>query len=295
MTIYLLDGSSFLYRSYYALPSLKTNDGLETGAFYGFLRAVFSILKAKKPKYFAVVFDLPAPTMRDKIYTEYKANRKETPKELVYQIPLIKKSLNILGIKTLEKEGLEADDIIAYISYKSKSWDEGTVIYTPDKDLMQLIEDDKVIVINPITNKVFNESAVIEKFGIPPKKLPDYLALIGDSVDNIKGIKGVGPKRALELLEKYGSYQGILEHWDEIKSIFKEASKEDFELAFKLIKLNPENMEDLNIALEDLKISYKVNLKQVEEFLLSFNMKSLVKDLNIIFESGEKKAQKALF
>ena len=177
-TIYVLDGSAFLYRSYYALPSLKTEDGVETGAFYGFVRAIFSILKAKKPEYFVIAFDLPAPTVRDKIYKEYKATRKETPNELVSQIPLIKQAINLLGIRLLEKEGLEADDIIAYIAHKSKEWNKNLTIYTPDKDLMQLVEDKKIIVINPITSKVFDEQAVIEKFGVPPSRLADYLALI---------------------------------------------------------------------------------------------------------------------
>ncbi|MGC8649941.1 MAG: 5'-3' exonuclease [Hydrogenobaculum sp.] len=297
-TIYVLDGSAFLYRSYYALPSLKTENGLETGAFYGFIRAVFSILKTKKPEYFAIAFDLPAPTVRDKIYKEYKATRKETPNELVSQIPLIKQAINLLGIRLLEKEGLEADDIIAYIAYKSKEWNKNLTIYTPDKDLMQLVEDKRIIVINPITNKVFDEEAVIEKFGVPPSKLADYLALIGDSVDNIKGIKGVGPKKAVELLEKYGSIENILNHWEEIQKTFKEASKEDLELAYKLIKLNTEEILNMiNIHLEDLKISYNIDLQKVEEFFMAFNMKSLIKDLNTIFKekSSGKRIQKTLF
>jgi len=297
-TIYVLDGSAFLYRSYYALPSLKTEDGVETGAFYGFVRAIFSILKAKKPEYFAIAFDLPAPTVRDKIYKEYKATRKETPNELVSQIPLIKQAINLLGIRLLEKEGLEADDIIAYIAYKSKEWNKNLTIYTPDKDLMQLVEDKKIIAINPITNKVFDEQAVIEKFGVPPSRLADYLALIGDSVDNIKGIKGVGPKKAVELLEKYGSIENILNNWDEIQKTFKEASKEDLELAYKLIKLNTEEILNMiDIHLEDLKISYNIDLKKVEEFFLAFNMKSLIKDLNTIFKekSSGKRTQKTLF
>lgn len=297
-TIYVLDGSAFLYRSYYALPSLKTEDGIETGAFYGFVRAIFAILKTKKPKYFAIAFDLPAPTVRDKIYKEYKATRKETPNELVSQIPFIKRAINLLGIRLLEKEGLEADDIIAYIAHKSKECNKNLTIYTPDKDLMQLVEDKKIIVINPITNKVFDEQAVIEKFGVPPSRLADYLALIGDSVDNIKGIKGVGPKKAVELLEKYGSIENILNNWDEIQKTFKEASKKDLELAYKLIKLNTkEILSMIDIHLEDLKISYNIDLKKVEEFFLAFNMKSLIKDLNTIFKekSSGKRTQKKLF
>lgn len=297
-TIYVLDGSAFLYRSYYALPSLKTENGVETGAFYGFIRAVFSILKTKKPEYFAIAFDLPAPTVRDKIYKEYKATRKETPNELVSQIPLIKQAINLLGIRLLEKEGLEADDIIAYIAYKSKEWNKNLTIYTPDKDLMQLVEDKRIIVINPITNKVFDEEAVIEKFGVTPPKLADYLALIGDSVDNIKGIKGVGPKKAVELLEKYGSIENILNNWGEIQKTFKEASKEDLELAYKLIKLNTkEILNMINIHLEDLKISYNIDIQKVEEFFMAFNMKSLIKDLNTIFKEKSlgKRIQKTLF
>jgi len=294
-TVYILDGSAFLYRSYYAIPSLKTQNGVETGAFYGFVRAVFSILKAKKPAYFAIAFDLPAPTLRDKLYKDYKATRKETPNELVSQIPLIKQAINLLGIRLLEKEGLEADDIIAYVAYKSKEYNKNLTIYTPDKDLMQLVEDEKIIVVNPITNKVFDEKAVLEKFGVEPSKLADYLALIGDSVDNIKGIKGVGPKKAIELLKKYGSVENILSHWDEIQKTFKEASKEDLELSYKLIKLNPLDFLDmLDIDIEDLRISYNIDLKKTEEFFIDFNMKSILKDLNAIFKS-KGSSQKTLF
>ena len=294
-TVYILDGSAFLYRSYYAIPSLKTQNGVETGAFYGFVRAVFSILKAKKPAYFAIAFDLPAPTLRDKLYKDYKATRKETPNELVSQIPLIKQAINLLGIRLLEKEGLEADDIIAYVAYKSKEYNKNLTIYTPDKDLMQLVEDEKIIVVNPITNKVFDEKAVLEKFGVEPSKLADYLALIGDSVDNIKGIKGVGPKKAIELLKKYGSVENILSHWDEIKKTFKEASKEDLELSYKLIKLNPLDFLDmLDIDIENLRISYNIDLKKTEEFFIDFNMKSILKDLNAIFKS-KGSSQKTLF
>jgi len=294
-TVYILDGSAFLYRSYYAIPSLKTQNGVETGAFYGFVRAVFSILKAKKPAYFAIAFDLPAPTLRDKLYKDYKATRKETPNELVSQIPLIKQAINLLGIRLLEKEGLEADDIIAYVAYKSKEYNKNLTIYTPDKDLMQLVEDEKIIVVNPITNKVFDEKAVLEKFGVEPSKLADYLALIGDSVDNIKGIKGVGPKKAIELLKKYGSVENILSHWDEIQKTFKEASKEDLELSYKLIKLNPLDFLDmLDIDIEDLRIFYNIDLKKTEEFFIDFNMKSILKDLNAIFKS-KGSSQKTLF
>ncbi|MFP3294456.1 MAG: 5'-3' exonuclease H3TH domain-containing protein, partial [Hydrogenobaculum sp.] len=131
-----------------------------------------------------------------------------------------------------------------------------------------------------------------------PSRLADYLALIGDSVDNIKGIKGVGPKKAVELLEKYGSIENILNNWDEIQKTFKEASKEDLELAYKLIKLNTEEILNMiDIHLEDLKISYNIDLKKVEEFFLAFNMKSLIKDLNTIFKekSSGKRTQKTLF
>ena len=297
-TIYVLDGSAFLYRSYYALPSLKTENGIETGAFYGFIRAVFSILKAKKPYYFAIAFDLPAPTIRDKIYKEYKATRKETPSELVSQISLVKNAIKLLGIGLLEKEGLEADDIIAYIVYKSKEWNKNVTIYTPDKDLMQLVEDKRVIVINPITNKVFDEEAVIEKFGVAPSKLADYLALIGDTVDNIKGIKGVGPKKAIELLNKYGSVENILNHWDEIQKTFKEASKEDLELSYKLIKLDPQEIASMiDIKLDDIRMSYQIDIDKAQEYFMAFNMKSLIKDLNAIFKGKkeEKKVQKTLF
>ena len=202
--LYLLDGSAFLYRSFFALPPLSTSKGFPTSAIYGFMRAIFALLKTEKPVYFAIAFDLPAPTKRESLYKEYKAKRPTMPDPLKVQIPVIKELVDLLGIKRYEVEGYEADDIIATLALRALEKGFFVKVYSPDKDIMQLVSD-RLVVVNPISGEVFDKKKVLEKFGVPPEKLKDYLALVGDKVDNIEGVKGVGPKTAIRLLQQYGS------------------------------------------------------------------------------------------
>jgi DNA polymerase-1 len=186
--------------AFFALPPLSTSSGFPTGAIYGFLRSILAILKTEKPNYMAIAFDLPAPTQRKLAYSEYKSKRPPTPDPLKVQIPVIKELINLLGIKLLEMPGYEADDLIAYLTQKAKKEGFKVKIYSPDKDVLQLVEGNQVVVINPISEEVFDENKVIEKFGVPPQKLADYLALVGDKTDNVEGVKGVGPKTAINLI-----------------------------------------------------------------------------------------------
>ncbi|MFN3598477.1 MAG: 5'-3' exonuclease H3TH domain-containing protein [Aquificaceae bacterium] len=286
--LYLLDGSAFLYRSFFALPPLSTSKGFPTGAIYGFMRAVFALLKTEKPLYFAIAFDHPAPTERKSLYREYKAKRPSMPDPLKVQIPVIKELTDFLGIKRYEIEGYEADDIIATLSKKALQKGFFVKIYSPDKDIMQLISE-KLLVINPITNEVFDRKKVIEKFGVPPELLRDYLALVGDKVDNIEGIKGVGPKTAIRILQEYGSAENILRNWEDFIRALPQAKKENLELALKLLELK--EVEDLDLKEEDLKVK-----EPKEEFLRrrleDLEMKSLIKELENLIKA---KAQKNLF
>jgi DNA polymerase-1 len=142
--LYLFDGSAFLYRSFFALPPLSTSSGFPTGAIYGFLRSILAILKTEKPNYIAIAFDLPAPTQRKLAYSEYKSKRPPTPDPLKVQIPVIKELINLLGIKLLEMPGYEADDLIAYLTQKAKKEGFKVKIYSPDKDVLQLVEGNQV-------------------------------------------------------------------------------------------------------------------------------------------------------
>ena len=284
--LYLFDGSAFLYRSFFALPSLSTSSGFPTGAIYGFLRSILAVLKTEKPNYMAIAFDLPAPTQRKLAYSEYKSKRPPTPDPLKVQIPVIKELINLLGVKLLEMPGYEADDLIAYLTQKAKKEGFKVKIYSPDKDVLQLVEGSQVVVINPISEEVFDENKVIEKFGVPPQKLADYLALVGDKTDNIEGVKGVGPKTAINLLNIFGSVEDILARWDEFKRLFPQAEKNSLELSYWLVKLRPP--EDLNIDIGELKRK-EPNLSLLRKKLEGLEMKSILKDLDKIF------AQKSLF
>ncbi len=284
--LYLFDGSAFLYRSFFALPLLTTSSGFPTGAIYGFLRSILAILKTEKPKYMAIAFDLPAPTQRKLAYSEYKSQRPPTPDPLKVQIPVIKELINLLGVKLLEMPGYEADDLIAYLTQKAKREGFRVKIYSPDKDVLQLVEGSQVVVINPISEEVFDENKVIEKFGVPPQKLADYLALVGDKTDNIEGVKGVGPKTAINLINTFGSVKNILARWDEFKKLFPQAEKNSLELSYWLVKLKPP--EELNIDIGELKRK-EPNLSLLRKKLEGLEIKSIIKDLDKIF------AQKSLF
>jgi DNA polymerase-1 len=284
--LYLFDGSAFLYRSFFALPPLTTSSGFPTGAIYGFLRSILAVLKTEKPNYMAIAFDLPAPTQRKLAYSEYKSQRPPTPDPLKVQIPVIKELINLLGIKLLEMPGYEADDLIAYLTQKAKKEGFKVKIYSPDKDVLQLVDGNQVVVINPISEEVFDENKVIERFGVPPQKLADYLALVGDKTDNIEGVKGVGPKTAINLINTFGSVENILARWDESKKLFPNADKNSLELSYWLVKLKPP--EDLNIDIGELKRK-EPNLSLLRKKLEGLEIRSIIKDLDKVF------AQKSLF
>ncbi|RMD46404.1 MAG: 5'-3' exonuclease [Aquificota bacterium] len=290
----LIDGSSYIYRAYYALPPLTSPKGKPTGAIYGFIRMVSKLLNELHPDYVAVIFDKAGKTFRHKEYKEYKATRKETPNELKQQIPEIKKILNLFGIKILEKEGFEADDIIATIAKKAKEEGLDVYIITPDKDMMQLV-DKNVYVLNPITEKIYNIEEVKEKYGIYPYQFIDYLAIVGDNVDNIIGIKGVGPKTAEKLLNQYENLENILRNIDKLspklQNAFNEA-KDRLEKNIFLVKLKDDIQ--LNIDIEELKKGKTDWEKLIEEFN-ELGFKSLIKEINKKEKKDEKEKQRTLF
>ncbi|RMH79956.1 MAG: 5'-3' exonuclease [Acidobacteria bacterium] len=278
-TLYLWDGSAFLYRSFFALPPLSTKEGFPTNAIYGFLRALLSMIKRERPLYFAVAFDLPKPTKRENLYLQYKAKRPQMPDPLKVQIPLIKELLKDLGISIYEVEGYEADDLIATLSWWALDRGFSVKVYSPDKDVLQLIND-RLLVVNPISGEVFNRGRVKEKFGVPPERLKDYLALVGDKVDNIEGVRGIGPKRAIGVLEKYGSVANILESWEEFSKEFPSANRESIELAYELLSLH--RVEELSIDEEGLKVK-EPDLERLKQKLEKLDMKSILKEIDSLY------------
>ncbi len=272
--IVLVDGSSYVYRAFYALPPLTSPKGEPTGAIYGFIRMIAKLMNELKPEYIAVAFDHPGKTFRHKEFKEYKATRKETPDELKSQIPKIKKILKLWGIKVLEIPGYEADDLIATLAKKAEEKGFEVIIVTPDKDMLQLVNQN-IKVLNPINEYLFDREKVKEKYGIYPEQFVDYLSLIGDTVDNIIGVHGVGPKTAQKLLEKFQNIEGIYENLDQLKEKLKNAfeeAKERVQLNKKLIKLKTDAPIDLDI--EDLKKG-KTDIVKLKQIFDELGFKSL--------------------
>jgi DNA polymerase-1 len=215
--IYLVDGHSYAYRAFHAIRQLTDSSGLALNAVYGFTRMLLKLIKDEQPAYIAVAFDTPGPTFRHRMYKEYKANRKAQPEEMRHQIPLIKEVVDAFNIPIFELDDYEADDVLATLATRAAAQGIQAIIVTSDKDMLQLISDD-IKVLNPHKeNVLLDAEAVKGRFGVGPEQIRDLLAMAGDSSDNVPGIPGVGPKTAAELLNAYGTLDGVYEHTEEIK------------------------------------------------------------------------------
>src|SRR5687767_14248053 len=218
-TLLLVDGSSYLYRAFHALPGLKSpKTGEPTGAIYGVLNMLRKLAADYKPAALACVFDAKGKTFRDADYAEYKANRTPMPDELAAQVAPLHQAVEALGWPMLVVEGVEADDVIATLAEQAKRDGWRAVISTGDKDFAQLV-DERVTLVNTMSNELLDIEGVKRKFGVPPEKFLDYLTLIGDQIDNIPGVDKVGPKTACKWIEKYGSLEGVLAHAGEISGL----------------------------------------------------------------------------
>ena len=231
----LIDANSIIHRSFHALPPFTAPGGKPSGAIYGIASILLKLWREEKPDYVAALFDRPEPTFRDKIYKEYKAQRPPTASELVEQIIEAHNLFAAFDIKTFEKPGYEADDLIATFAEKFRkkaSSGKGSddtqnnlqvVILTGDRDTLQIVEDDRVVV--QTFNKgvsdttIYNEQAVIEKYGLAPSQMIDYKSLVGDTSDNIKGVPGVGPKTAVDLIKRFGTVKNMFEKIHEDKKL----------------------------------------------------------------------------
>ena len=218
----LIDGSSYLYRAFHALPALTNTKGEPTGALHGVLTMILKLLREEQPAHIAVVFDAPGKTFRDEIYPEYKATRPPMPDDLRSQVQPILDAVAAMGLPLLQVEGVEADDVIGTLC--SRAGDEGlqVLVSTGDKDLAQLVTD-KVSLVNTMNDSRLDRDAVKAKFDVYPEQIVDYLALVGDSSDNIPGVPKVGAKTAAKWLNLYDSADGIVEHGEEIKGWRKPA------------------------------------------------------------------------
>src|SRR6185295_8045053 len=187
--VYLVDGSNNLYRAFYAIRGLSTSKGLPTNAVYGFTSMLRKLLREHAPRYAAVAFDLSEPTFRHQAFAEYKANRPETPPDLIAQIPYVKKVCQILGVPALELAGFEADDIIATLAERARKAGFQVVVVATDKDLLQLVREG-VLIYHPVRDEFLDSEGVERVFGVKPDQVRDVLALSGDASDNIPGVPG---------------------------------------------------------------------------------------------------------
>ena len=232
----LVDGTAYLFRAYYALPAFTTSEGRPTGALHGVLNMVQRLLREEPPELLAFVMDAPGPTFRDELYPEYKANRDVMPEDLREQIEPVVSMVEAMGVPLLRVGGVEADDVIGTLAAQAAEQGLDTLISTTDKDFAQLVGP-HIKLVNWTNNRIMDSAAVEEKFGVPPARIRDYLALAGDSSDNIPGVRGVGPKTAAKWLQAYGSLDGVKENAAEIRGKVGEklrASFADVDLSLEL-------------------------------------------------------------
>jgi len=286
-TLYLIDGSAIAYRSYFGMirNRLTNSAGHPTGAIFAFINSLMKIINDEKPDYIGMVFDSPEKTFRHKIYAEYKATREATPDELVSQLPFMFKVTEAMNIPVIIYPGYEADDIIGTLAKDGKKKGLSVFMVTGDKDFMQLLEDD-ILVYKPASGQkpveIIDVDRVKEKWGVKPEQIADYLGLIGDTSDNIPGIKGIGPAKAKPLLGEFNSLEGILENLDKIDNkriagmIAEGAKSAMFSKMLATIKIDV----PLEIEIDDLKTK-PVNQPVLVELFKELEFYSLIKSLGV--------------
>ena len=277
-TLYLVDGSSYIYRAYFAIRHLSSPSGHPTNAIYGFIQMLLKLLKDYNPHHVAVVFDAGKITFRTEMYPQYKANRLTMPDDLSVQMGPIREVVRAFNIPTLEMEGFEADDIIGALAARFAKNGGRVVVVTGDKDLMQIVTD-KVTLLDTMKGKESGIAEVIERFGVPPERVTDILGLAGDASDNIPGVPGVGEKTATKLIQQFGSLDQLLDRCGEVKGKVGEklcAFQEQALLSRRLATINCE--VPVEIELEDL-AAQEADQETLNAFFKKFGFTSLIKEL----------------
>ncbi|MCL5733895.1 MAG: hypothetical protein M1334_04585 [Patescibacteria group bacterium] len=276
-TLLLIDANSIIHRCFHALPPFTTSEKQPIGAIYG-MANVFLKLWKERPDFAAALFDRPEPTFRKKEYKEYKAQRPAAPNELISQIIEAHNFFQKFGIKTFEMPSFEADDLIATLAYKfKKELDLKIVILTGDRDTLQLVDDNKIVVEafkKGVSETIIYDRAMVkDQYGLEPEQLIDYKAMVGDPSDNIKGVPGVGPKTATTLIQKYGTLDNVFSHLKDDPKIEKKLApfKNEAELSRRLVVLNHEApLEIKNI--EEL----KTKEPEIEEYFGKLGFKAIL-------------------
>ena len=277
MTLTIIDTFGFLFSNYYALPYLKAKNGTPTGMITGFMNFISNLGRDYKTDYILFSIDSKGKNFRNEIYPEYKANRSEAPEELKTQLPICIELIKEMGFKSIEKEGYESDDIIASITKLAKQQNIRVIIVTHDKDMYQLIDDDKVEIYDPRKKLIINEDEAIKKFEVHPKDFINFQALLGDSSDNVPGVKGIGQKTASKLINEYHTLENIYQNIENMKGAVKKRLIDGKEKAFlsrELVTLKDDLFDTIN--LDEFKFP-KVNpIIKVADKLIDLDMNKIV-------------------
>jgi DNA polymerase-1 len=276
--LFLIDGSSYLFRAFYAIGHLSNSKGIPTNATYGFTQMLLKVLKDHRPDYLVVTFDLKAPTFRTEVYKEYKSNRPAMPEGLTPQIPYIKKIIEGYRIALLEMEGYEADDLIGTVA-KGLESEVDVVIITGDKDILQLVSP-RIQVYDTMKEKRLGVEEVIERFGVSPEQVVEVMGLSGDAIDNIPGVPGIGEKTAIQLIKTYGSIENLLIH---VEEIHQKKLKENLKTHGDLARLSRQlatihTNVPVNYRLKDFSLS-PPDLNHLKEIFKELEFNKLLKEL----------------
>lgn len=285
-TLYLIDGSSYIFRAYYAIRHLSNSKGFPTNAVYGFTAMLFKFLKDYEPTHLAIVFDSKGKTFRDDIYPLYKANRSEPPEDLVPQFDKIFEMVDAFKIPQVQLEGFEADDLMGTISKNVEKNDANVVLVTGDKDFCQLVSD-KVTLLDTMKNKITGMEEVKEKYGVTPDRVIDVFALAGDAVDNIPGVKGIGEKTAVSLISKFGSLDELFDNLDDVTKRQKtliEEKKDDAVLSKELVTIKTD--VDIDTGITNFEYKGFDNTK-LREIFNELEFKNLLRELGDDDSSGD--------
>jgi len=275
--IFLIDGSSYLYRAFHAMPPLTTSNGLPTGAVKGVTNMLRNLRKENPDSYYLSIFDAKGKNFRHDIYKDYKANRPPMPEDLREQLSPLKEICNAMGMPVIEIPKVEADDVIATLAVMGSQQGMPIVISSLDKDLMQLVEDPLVKMMNTMNNQVYDVAGVEEKFGVHPNQIIDYLALVGDTSDNIPGVPKVGPKTAVKWLAEFKTLEGIIKNADSLTGVVGQNFRDsipDLDRNVELVTLKKD--VDLKVSLETL-LSAKENPEELNKLFTSLEFKTWIK------------------
>ncbi|RDU98966.1 DNA polymerase I [Trinickia dinghuensis] len=295
-TLVLVDGSSYLYRAYHAMPDLRGPDGEPTGAIYGLINMLRRMRKEVTAEYSACVFDAKGKTFRDDWYPEYKAHRPSMPEDLAKQVEPIHFAVRALGWPLLMVDGVEADDVIGTLAAAAEREGMNVLVSTGDKDLAQLVSD-HVTLVNTMTNETLDREGVIAKFGVPPERIVDYLSLIGDTVDNVPGVEKCGPKTAVKWLTQYETLDGVVEHAGEIKGVVGENLRRALDflpMARKLVTV--ERACDLTehvVSIEETLPARSESPLELRDLFMRHGFKTWLREVEALIEGAQEAQSEA--